>query len=96
MKSIYARSDYLAENLSLYYLRTKDGIETDFAIVKNNEIEKIIEVKLSDDSVSKPLLYFHEKHGYPAIQLVKHLRHEYQSHGVQVLDVKKYLNDLFL
>ena len=96
LKSIYARSDYLAENLSLHYLRTKDGIETDFAIVKNHEIERIIEVKLSDGSVSKALLYFHEKYGYPAIQLVKHLRHEYQSHGVEVLDAKKYLSDLFL
>ena len=96
LKSTFARIDYFAQDLSLHYLRTKDGIETDFVVVNEGKIENIIEVKLSDCDISKPLIYFHEKYGYPAIQLVRYLRHEYKNNGIQVLDAQKYLSNLFL
>ena len=96
LKSTFARIDYFAQDLSLHYLRTKDGIETDFVVVNEGKIENIIEVKLSDCDISKPLIYFHEKYGYPAIQLVRYLRHEYKSDEIQVLDAQKYLSNLFL
>ena len=96
LKSTFARIDYFAQDLSLHYLRTKDGIETDFVVINEGKIENIIEVKLSDCDISKPLIYFHEKYGYPAIQLVRYLRHEYKNNGIQVLDAQKYLSNLFL
>ena len=41
------RVDSKAEDCSLHYLRTKDGQEVDFAVIKDQEVEAMIEVKLS-------------------------------------------------
>lgn len=96
LKDVYARTDYCAEERGLHYLRTKDGVEVDFALTLRGEIDSMIEVKLSDGSPSKSLISFHEKYQYPAIQVVKRLRHEHHSKGIQVLDAKKFLAGLFL
>lgn len=96
LKHAYAKVDYQAQNYSLSYLRTKDGQEVDFALVNDDAIEKIIEVKLSDSSLSKPLLYFNQKYGYPAIQLVQFLRHEQELNGIQILDAQRFLENLFM
>jgi hypothetical protein len=96
LKAVCARTDYQAEECGLHYLRTKDGVEVDFALVLNGQVESMIEVKLSDGAPSKALMHFHEKYSYPAIQLVKFLRHETEQKGVLVLDAKKYLTGLFL
>jgi predicted AAA+ superfamily ATPase len=91
LKQTYARVDYLAQDCELNYLRTKEGYEVDFAITINGEIESMMEVKLSDRKPSKSLLYFKNKYGYPAIQLVHSLRQEYQIQGVNVLNSGKFL-----
>lgn len=96
LKSVYARRDSLAENCSLHYLRTKDSIEVDFALVQNEEVIEMIEVKSRDDSISKPLRTFKEKYGYQATQLVQNLRNEYQSDGIRVLRLGDYLSKLYL
>ncbi len=96
LKDIYARTDYFGEERTLHYLRTKDGIEVNFAIAHGENIEKIIESKLSNHTVNKSLLYFHNKYKYPAIQLVKYLRHEIQQNEIQVLKAEKFLSELFL
>ena len=76
LKHVYAKYDYQAEDYQLHYLRTKEGQEVDFALVKNDEVEQMIEVKASDHSLSKALVTFHKKYAYPAVQIVKHCRHE--------------------
>ncbi len=96
LKHVCARTDYFAEQRTLHYLRTKDGLEVDFALAHQDAVESIIEVKLSDNAPSKTLIHFNEKYGYPATQLVKRLRHEQQVNCVQVVDVEKYLSGLFL
>lgn len=96
MKHAYARTDYLAEEYGLHYLRTKDGQEVDFALVCNDEVKCAIEVKLSDHVLSKSLVHFHEKYRYPSVQLVKHLRLERQQGEIQVLRADRYLSGLFL
>ncbi|MFH1644104.1 MAG: ATP-binding protein, partial [bacterium] len=96
LKNIYAMNDYKAKECALHYLRTKDGVEVDFAISCQNKIEYIIEAKLSDDSLSKALTYFQEKYNYPAIQLVKFLRNEYEKNGIKILKAEKFLSQLFL
>lgn len=96
LKDIYAQTDYLAKERTLHYLRTKDGIEVDFAIANEDSIESIIEVKLSDSSLSKSLEYFKEKYNYPAIQIVKYLRNERIQDGVQILKAESFLSQLFL
>jgi len=60
----------------------------------DNKIEKIIEVKTSDQDISKSLIYFHNKYQYPAVQLVKNLHNEYQHKNIQVLNLEKFLAGL--
>ena len=94
LKHVYAKVDYKAEEYALYYLRTKDGQEIDFALVRKDTVESMIEVKLSDSTPSKTLISFHEKYHYPAIQLVKSLRNEHQQRGVKILKAEKFLSEL--
>ena len=96
LKSVYARVDNKAEECSLHYLRTKDGQEVDFAVVKDKEIEVMIEVKLSEQSLSKSLRMFHQKYQYPSIQLAKYTKNEYREHGIEKLNAQHYLSSLYL
>jgi len=96
LKSIYARSDIKAESCRLHYLRTKDGLEVDFAVTHDDVIENMIEVKVSDSNISKTLYKFSKKYNFPALQLVKSLRHEYQQDDIKVLQAEKYLSQLYL
>ena len=64
-KSVLGRNDYLGKSESLHYLRTKEGKEVDFALVNDDkQIMEILEVKLSDDDLSKNLKYFSEKYKF--------------------------------
>lgn len=98
LKSVLARNDNLAENCRLHYLRTKDGEEVDFAVVKNDSVETMIEVKTSDSNISKGLHYFYGRYQYPAIQLLESLRNAYTvpSKDIQVLKAESYLSELYL
>ncbi|MBA3813711.1 MAG: ATP-binding protein [Alphaproteobacteria bacterium] len=96
LKHVYGKVDIKAEDYGLYYLRTKDSQEVDFALVAQNNIEVMIEAKLSDRTPSKSLIKFHEKYNYPAIQLVKSLRNDYEKEGIKILKAEKFLASLFL
>lgn len=96
LKTVYAREDYLGEDCKLQYLRTKDGHEVDFAIVKNQEVETLIEAKVSDKNLSRSLLYFQKKYNYPAIQLLQTLTHERMDQGAEIRRASDYLSQLFL
>jgi predicted AAA+ superfamily ATPase len=96
LKHVYGKVDIKAEDYALYYLRTKDSQEVDFAVVSQDKIETMIEVKYSDRTPSKTLIKFHEKYNYPAIQLVNSLRNDYQQQGVRILKAEKFLSQLFL
>jgi len=71
-------------------------LEVDFALVRENIIESIIEAKLSESTPTKALKKFHERYGYPAIQLVKALRNEHKQEDINILKAEKFLSDLFL
>jgi len=96
LKDVYAKTDYLGEQYSLHYLRTKEKQEVDFAIVQEGKIKKIIEVKNSNHEISKSLYYFREKYNLDAIQIVKNLRQEYQSNGIKVMKAINFLKELYL
>ncbi len=96
LKHVYAKIDYLAENYALHYLRTKDGQEVDFALVKDGVIEQLIEVKNSSHDISKHLYDLSKKYTLPAVQIVKNLRREWMTEGIKVLKVKNYLLSLFM
>lgn len=96
LKHTYAKVDYHAQEYALHYLRTKDGAEVDFALVRQGDVESILEVKISDNVPSKALVYFHEKYNYPAVQLVKIVRHEREVGGIQIRSAEKFLSELFM
>ncbi len=95
-KSVLARADYKAEECTLHYLRNKEGQEIDFAIANNHEIEQAIEVKVSDDSISKSLKSFHTKYQVPSMQIVKYLKREHKADNIEVLDARGFLTNLYL
>ncbi|NGX52058.1 MAG: hypothetical protein KR126chlam5_00351 [Candidatus Anoxychlamydiales bacterium] len=96
LKHIMAKIDYKAEMYSLNYLHTKEKHEVDFALVKDDKIEKIIEVKNRNHTISKNLYYFKEKYNLTAIQVVKELKREKMQNGVKVMRGLNFLKNLEL
>lgn len=96
LKHVYAKIDYLAENYSLKYLHTKERHEVDFALVRDNQIEKMIEVKYSDHNVNGALRYFYDKYQFPALQIVKELKREKSDKGIEITDGLHFLKSLYL
>jgi predicted AAA+ superfamily ATPase len=96
LKHVFAKIDYRAEDYALKYLQTKDRREVDFALVHDNQIEKIIEVKNSDHALHSNLVYFHEKYELPALQLVKELKRERVDKGIEIVHGLNFLKTLDL
>lgn len=96
LKHTYGLVDYQAENYSLHYLQTKERKEVDFALVKDKQIEKIIEVKVSDGVLAPSLAYFHKKYELPSIQIVQNLKRERSINDIEILDANKFLKSLYL
>lgn len=96
LKHVFGKIDYQAEIYSLHYLQTKEKHEVDFALVKDEKIEKMIEVKQSDSNPSAGLCYFHEKYALPALQVVKNLKRERLVKAIEVVEAKNFLKSLFL
>ncbi|MGD9152186.1 MAG: ATP-binding protein [Gammaproteobacteria bacterium] len=96
LKYVYAKIDIMAEHYALHYLRTKDGREVDFALVKDGQIAQLIEAKLTNNSLSKDLYFFVKKYNLPAVQLVKNLKNACVKEGVEIKHARKYLCDLMM
>lgn len=96
LKHVFGKVDYQAENYSLCYLRTKEQKEVDFALIKDNEIEKIIEVKHANRHMSSGLAYFHEKYQIPSVQVVRELKREHLKQGIEIIEGSKFLRELYL
>lgn len=95
-KHVLAKIDYKAENYVLKYLHTKEGQEVDFVLVKENRVEKMIEVKHSDHIVNPALRYFYQKYKLPALQLVKELKRERVEEGIEIVQARNFLSSLDL
>lgn len=96
LKHAHAVEDYDGRSAQLRTLRTKEKREVDFALVVEDQPLQMIEVKLSDDSVSPPLRYFQERHGFTAIQVVKNLRQQRRSGAIEIRRVFDFLRALRL
>ncbi|MBS0350276.1 MAG: ATP-binding protein [Proteobacteria bacterium] len=96
LKHVYGKYDYQAQDYQLHYLRTKDGAEVDFALVKDGAIQQLIAVKSSDHSLSPSLVNFQKKNHCEAIQIVQNIRHETQKEAIKTLKAETFLNSLYL
>ena len=88
--------DTKGRNISLSYLRNKDGDEVDFAIIENNKIVLMLEAKWSDDSPSKSFLKLCPKGEKPkAVQLVAELdREKDYPFGVRIASAINWLSEI--
>jgi len=96
LKHIYAKRDYAAEEYELKYLRTKEKKEIDFALICDNKIQQIIEVKYSDNSLSNALEAFSKKYQLSATQIVKDLKREQVHKEIPIQRVDHFLQALDL
>lgn len=98
LKKVQYMQDVKGLNVELNYLRTRDGREVDFAIIRDHKIHTLIEVKLSDQKPSQSLAYFSAK--FPdarAIQIVKNLYREETIGNIEILNAAERLaNPSFL
>ena len=97
LKSVRYLQDSKGVNTTLSYLRTRDNKEVDFALVTDDTLQEIIEVKTSDTTPSKTLIYFGERQNVPMTQVVKNMsRPELLTDGVRIVRMKEYLEGLAL
>ena len=97
LKSVLGRNDTLGESNALRYIRTKEKKEVDFCFVNTeNEVEALIESKLSRKQLDPNLRYFAKKYDLKAVQVVKSLRQERVVDGIPITGAKSFLSSLFL
>jgi predicted AAA+ superfamily ATPase len=65
LKAVHFWTDCGLGDFGLYYLRTKDKLETDFAVSKNGKIWFIVEVKAKAKGLSSALYHFQEQTNAP-------------------------------
>ncbi len=96
LKRIHFLEDRDGYRYELRYLRDKEGREVDFVILKDGELEELIEAKYSNDNLSKSLQYYtHRLKPQKATQLVAELRRPYDKDGVKVMDPFSYFNNIY-
>lgn len=98
--SLLKRLNYLEDRdgyrYELRYIRDKEGREVDFAIIKEGDLEELIEVKYSYESISKSLLYYTSRlNPKRATQLVVTLKRPFDKGGIKVTDPISYFNSNF-
>lgn len=97
--SLLKHAQYLQDakgaDISLHYIRTKDGKEVDFSLAENGALTHFIEVKLSDSHPSRNLAYFKGRHpDVKALQLVHNTRNDSETGGVHILRAGNWLAGL--
>ncbi len=80
----------------LQTLRTKEGKEVDFVLVKDGVPELLVEVKLSDSAINPSLRYFHDKYSLSALQVVKNITTERIVDGIALRRAVPFLKELAL
>jgi predicted AAA+ superfamily ATPase len=88
LKRLQFSEDHDGYRYSLNYIRDKEGREVDFAIVREGRVLQLIEVKWSDNEVSKSLRYYSERlEPQRARQIVGRLARPYTQGALHVEDV---------
>jgi hypothetical protein len=95
LKYVEYLKDTKGKNISLNYLKTKDGKESDFVITVGGEANQLMEVKLSHSKLSRALIFFSQK--FPeaeAFQLVHNLRHSQYKEKIHLVQAGEWLSGL--
>ncbi len=95
LKRLHFLEDSEGYRYELCYVRDKEGREVDFLILKDGVVEELIEVKFSDDHISKSLLYYSERlKPKRATQIVANLNRPYSKGRINVIDPISYFNGI--
>ncbi len=99
LKAVHFWTDRGMGEYGLYYLRTKDKLETDFVVVKNGKPWFLIEVKTRAKGLSPALFHFQKETGAPhAFQLAFDLpfveRNCFEEQGPILVPAKTLLSQL--
>jgi len=96
LKRLHFLEDHEGYRYELCYVRDKEGREVDFLILKEGIVEELIEVKFSDEQISKSLLYYSERIKPKRVtQIVANLKRSYSKGRITVIDPISYFNGSF-
>ncbi|MBW2031732.1 MAG: ATP-binding protein [Deltaproteobacteria bacterium] len=91
LKRLHFLEDRDGYRYELKFIRDKEGREVDFAIVRENMLEELIEAKYSDENISRPLKYYATRlKPRKATQIVATLKRPYDDNGIRVTDPISY------
>ncbi|MGE3757075.1 MAG: ATP-binding protein [Pseudobdellovibrionaceae bacterium] len=92
LTKIHRGQDLRGEKSQLYYVRDKEKREVDFLTVIDRKIQDLVEVKISDGSLSSSLAYFNDrlKPSYP-VQVVFDLSRDLTVKGIPILRSSNWL-----
>jgi predicted AAA+ superfamily ATPase len=94
LKRLHFLEDRDGYRYELRYIRDKEGREIDFVVIKEGSLEELIEVKFSDENISKPLIYYAERLKPPKVtQIVAKLKRPYDKGGIRVIDPISYFQE---
>lgn len=96
LKHVCALQDYKGQPWRFQYLRTRDGDEVDFCLVRDDRAELMIEVKTADADIPSVLRKFYRRYKIPATLVVKELKREQVREGITIVDAEKFLQGLYL
>jgi predicted AAA+ superfamily ATPase len=98
IKRMHFLQDRDGHRYELRYIRDKEGREVDFVIIKDRVLEELIEVKYSDESLSRSLLYYAEKlKPQRATRIVAQLKRPYDRGRIRVTDpISFFQEDVYL
>jgi uncharacterized protein len=92
LKYVHFKRDSTGQRWDLFYIRDKQKREVDFVLIKDRKVEKLIEVKKSEESLSNGLKYYHEKlKPKESVQLVLNLRKPMDVNGIKVRKLADWL-----
>lgn len=95
LKHVQYLHDAKGTEISLHYIRTKDGKEVDFALAQKGLLTHFIEVKLSASAIDKNLKYFKERYSQVnAVQLVHNSRYDKEINNIKIVRAGDWLAQL--
>ena len=96
LKRLHFLEDRDGSRYELRYIRYKEGREVDFVIVKDGELEELIEAKFSDENISKSLLYYAKRlNPKRATQIVATTKRPFDKNQIKVIDPVSYFQGFF-
>jgi predicted AAA+ superfamily ATPase len=94
LKRIHFLEDSTGHSYQLNYIRDKESREVDFLILKDGIVEELIEVKVSDDEVSRSLQYYTQKlKPIRSTQIVLNLKRSFRVDQCNIIDPIRYFTE---